>query len=186
MTRLHLACLLCLLTLPLLATTCPDDYDEDDSLPKTDIIGIALTNLDNSGNRPIGVKDGRCPSGVYAIRIEPQFPDSVKAGVRYALSSPITSVAISTVGTLDADHPAGSIVTQLFGLLPSGIADDDIYARYLSGIYEPTITAGDAIYAILLTSPEEGDYQFEVSIHVTNDNTTHSFSAVTPVIHLYK
>jgi len=184
--RLHRACLLCLLTLPLMATTCPDDYDDDESLPETDVTDIALTNLDNGGTRPVGVKDGRCPAGVYAIRIEPQFPDSVKAGVMYTLRSHITSVAISTVGTFDADHPAGSIVTQLFGLLPSGIANDAIYVRYLSGIYESNITAGNAIYAVLLTSPDEGDYQFKVSMHVTNDSTTHSFCAVTPVIHLYK
>ncbi|TCO88955.1 uncharacterized protein DUF5034 [Bacteroides heparinolyticus] len=173
----------CIVMLLFTAMTCEDEHTP----PVGDVCGLKLESMDNSGEHPVGISDGRCPKEAYWLNVLPELKaeeEEAKEWREYLLKHPIADMRIITLTDFNADYPAGSDIFHLF------------YRYHSPGSLKFPINylANAPLSMVLLTYPASGVYQFRVEFVLGSgggngeddmEEAHRSFSAETELLEFY-
>lgn len=150
------------------AMSCEEGTSVDRESFSGALVDFELTHLDNAGERPQSVTDGRVKKEAYVMKIsllsEPEENTSSidKTRLEYLLTDPIVNIRIFTETNFSEKYPAGADVSSLFYNYPrhmgtGQIADNDGSIK----------RAGETscLFKALVTAPaQSGTYCFRVKL----------------------
>jgi hypothetical protein len=166
-TQLTLLCCLFLLTT---AMSCPDywedetyineGYTDEKSVTANKIGDIELRSYNNCGDAPLVITDNRCPATCYRLHVIPIL--AYGGTPRNSIEPHVIDVHITTLTDFDAEHSAGSDVTELFHRPKSSYTGIGVPIEY--------VDEGEYYTLLLTTYPAVGNYQFRVTFTFPGGN----------------